>query len=198
MLKQKWLFQFTTKEKGIVTVKNCKKRRSFSQKCLEKLRPDFCTKCVSFYLDGVSFTHKYNPTKDAKSSGSNSWQKRNEGLSITAKGKEEGAGGRTTHFFVGISYTKGVVLWEQHFAKISGPLFANIARKTFPDALAQSFNSKNKLNLEDGDPSQNSKVTQNAFDEIGCKIYPIPARSADLKPIENMFSIVRRQLKQKQ
>ena len=46
-----------------------------------------------------------------------------------------------------------------------------------------------------GDPSQNSKVAQNAFDEIGCKIFSIPARSADLNPNEIIFNIVRRQLK---
>ena len=88
MLKHKWLLQFTTKEKGIATAKDCKKRRTFSQKCLQKLTPDFWTKCVSFYLDGVGFTHKYKPMEDAKSSGSHDWPKHNEGLSITAKGKK--------------------------------------------------------------------------------------------------------------
>ena len=52
--------------------------------------------------------------------------------------------GRTAHFFVRISYTKGVVLCEQYFEKINRSLFANIARKTFPDALAQSLDPKNK------------------------------------------------------
>ena len=75
-------------------------------------------------------------------------------------------------------------------------MFANITRKTFPDALAQSVNAKNKSILQDGDPSQNSKVAQNAFDAIGCKIFSILERSADLNPIENMFNIVRRQLKE--
>ena len=43
---------------------------------------------MSFYLDGVGFTHKYKPMEDAKSSGSHDWPKHNEGLSITAKGKK--------------------------------------------------------------------------------------------------------------
>ena len=34
--------------------------------------------------------------------------------------------------------------------------------------------------------------TANVFDEIGRKIFSNPARSADLKPIESMFSIARR------
>ena len=95
-------------------------------------------------MDVVGFTHKYNPMEDAKSSGSHSWWKCNEGLSIIAKGKKEGMDGRTAHFFVRISYTKGVVLCEQYFEKINRSLFANIARKTFPDALAQSLDPKNK------------------------------------------------------
>ena len=71
-----------------------------------------------------------------------------------------------SYFFVGVSYTKGVVLCEQYFEKINGPLFGNIARKTFPDALARSVKPKNKLILQDGDPSQNSKVARNSLDEI--------------------------------
>ena len=132
--------------------------------------------------------------EEAKSSGSHVWWKRNEGLSVT--GKKEGTGAWTAHFFVGVSYTKGVVLCEQYFEKINGPLFGNIARKTFPDALAQSVKPKNKLILQDGDPSQNSKVARNSLDETSCKIFSIPARSADLNSIENMFNIVRRQLKE--
>ena len=172
------------------------KKEKFSQKCLKKLRPDFWTKCVSFYLDGVGFAHKYNPMEEAKSSGSHGWWKRNEGLSITAKGKKEGTGAWTAHFFVGVSYTKGVILCEQYFEKINDPLFANVAKKAFPDALAQSVNPKNKLILQDGGPSQNSKVAQNALDETWCKIFSIPERSADLNSIGNMFNIIRRQLKE--
>ena len=156
-LKKNGYLNLPLRKKGIVIAKDCKKRRSFSQKCLKKLRPDIWTKCVSFYLDSVGFTDKCNPMEYAKSVGPQGCRKRNEGLSITAKDKKEGMDGRTAHFFVGISYTKGVVLCEQYFEKINGPLFANISRKTFPDALAQSVNPKNKLILQDGDPSQNSK-----------------------------------------
>ena len=63
-------FNSSLRKKGIVTAKDCKNRRSFSQKCLKNVKPDFCTKCVSFYLDGVGFTHKHNLVEDAKSSES--------------------------------------------------------------------------------------------------------------------------------
>ena len=38
--------------------------------------------------------------------------------------------------------------------------------------------------------------TANVFDEIGRKNFSNTARSADLKPIENMFNIARRKLKE--
>ena len=40
------------------------------------------------------------------------------------------------------------------------------------------------------------KVSQNAFDEIGCKSFSVPTRSTALNPTENMLNIVRRQLKE--
>ena len=52
------------------------------------------------------------------------------------------------------------------------------------------------LGLQDGDPRQNSKVAKAAWEKIGCEMFGIPARSPDLNPIENIFHIVRKQLKQ--
>ena len=66
--------------------------------------------------------------------------------------------GRTAFFFVGISYTKGVDLCQQYFEKIKEPLLANIVRNTFPDALAHSVNPKNKLILQDRNPSQSRRI----------------------------------------
>jgi len=50
--------------------------------------------------------------------------------------------------------------------------------------------------LQDGDPRQNSKAARLSWERLGCKMFGIPARSADLNPIENMFNNVRKQLKQ--
>ena len=66
----------------------------------------------------------------------------------------------------------------------------------FPDTFKRSANPKKKLFLQDGDPSQNSKKACIAFDAIGCSVFEIPARSPDLNPIENIFNIVREQLKE--
>jgi len=49
--------------------------------------------------------------------------------------------------------------------------------------------------LQDRDPRQNSKAAQKSWKELGCTMFSITARSPDLNPIENMFHIVRRQLK---
>ena len=50
--------------------------------------------------------------------------------------------------------------------------------------------------LQDGDPRQNSKVARVAWTRLGCEMFGIPARSPDLNPIENIFHIVRRQLRE--
>ena len=55
-------------------------------------------------------------------------------------------------------------------------------------------NQRVKLFLHDGDPSQNSAKEQEALDEIGCRLSKIPARSPDLKPIENIFLFIESQL----
>ena len=55
-------------------------------------------------------------------------------------------------------------------------------------------NQKGKLFSQDGDPRQNSKSAQKAFDHVGYSLFAIPARSPDINPIENMFNLVRKQL----
>ena len=59
--------------------------------------PDFWKSEISFYLDGVSFVHKYNPKSGAASNGARVWRKRQEGLDFTAKGCKDLAGGRRLH-----------------------------------------------------------------------------------------------------
>ena len=50
--------------------------------------PDFYVNHISFYLDGVSFIHKFNPMKDACQTESRVWRKLGEGLQLTAKGSK--------------------------------------------------------------------------------------------------------------
>ena len=64
---------------------------------------------ISFYLDGVSFVHKYNPQSGAASNRARVWRKKEEGLHVTAKGCKQLAGGRGVHLIVAIAYSKGAI-----------------------------------------------------------------------------------------
>ena len=48
--------------------------------------------------------------------------------------------------------------------------------------------------LQDGDPSQNSKLSKQALKSIDTTKFDIPPRSPDLNPIENVFNYVKQQL----
>ena len=124
------------------------------------------------------------------------WRQRNEGFDplCTAKGSHTGSGGRIAHFIVAISFNKGVILCEQYFGKISGEMFADFIHKHFKEAFKKSNNPKDKLFLQDGDTSQNSRKVNNAMYKVGAKKFSIPARSPDMNPIENVFNYVRTKL----
>ena len=70
----------------------------------------------AFYLDGVSFIHKYNPCDQASSPRGKIWRKPQEGLApgCTAKGSNCRSGGCLAKYFVAISYGKSVILCEQY------------------------------------------------------------------------------------
>ena len=85
-----------------------------------------------------------------------------------------------------ISFNKRVILREQYFAKISGEMFAHFVHKHFKEAFEKSNNPKDKLYLQDGDPSQNSRKVNNVMYKVGAKKFSIPVRSPDMNPIENV------------
>ena len=92
------------------------------------------------------------------------------------------------------SYGKGVVLCEQYLELLNDENFSNFVRKCFPAAFKKSANPKGMLFLQDGDPTQNSRKAKKAFDDVGCRMFSIPARSPDKNPIQNMFNNVRKKL----
>ena len=57
-------------------------------------------------------------------------------------------------------------------------------------------NPKEKLFLQDGDPSQNRCKARSAWDKIEARKISIPARIPDLNPIENIFHIVKKKFHQ--
>ena len=50
--------------------------------------------------------------------------------------------------------------------------------------------------LQDGDPKQVSAKVKKAVYDLGYIFFPIPARSPDLNPIDNVFHIVLKRLKE--
>ena len=88
----------------------CRKAKRFS-----KLNEDFWTNEVSFYLDGVSFIHKFNPMRTATTTGmARVWRKKGEGLMLTGKGSKDLPDRRRVHVMVAIAHGKGVILAEPY------------------------------------------------------------------------------------
>ena len=68
-------------------------------------------------------------------------------------------------------------------------MFADFIHKHFKEAFEKSNNPKEKLFLQNGDPSrQNSRKVNNAMNKMGPQKFSIPAQSLDLHPIENVFN----------
>ena len=147
------------------------------------------------YVDGVGFEYKSNPYEHAKSLGAREWRMEGEGLNIncTAKGAKEGK--TNCQFMVGMTFREGVVLCVPLTRCISGEYFAQIMKNDVKDALVRS-KKKSKRILQDGDPSQNSKKAKDELFHQNIRLFPIPARSPDLNPIENLFNQVRRKIKE--
>ena len=175
---------------GTVSKVDEEKRLKFAQKS-DKLPPTFWSEGISFYLDGTGWVHKTNPSQYARTLRTRTWKKRGESLhrECTSKGKKEGVGGKMAKFMVAIAHNKGVIKCY-HYDSINGEVFASFIKEHFPAMFQNSSNPKGKLFLQDGDPSQNSKLAMDAMDAVGCRLFKIPPRSADLNPIENTFHLI--------
>lgn len=184
-----------SRKKGLLTPADKRKRVCYARQSL-KLPKNFWRDQIVFYFDGVSFAHKYNPYAEARSTSSMTWRQPNEGLQRTTKGRKEGSGGKMACFYVAISYNHGVVLCQQyHWPVVTGERFAKFVRNAFPKTFERCGVSPAGTKwVQDGDPRQISAVSRRAWEKLGCEMFPIPARSPDLNPIENMFHLVRKQL----
>ena len=186
------------RKKGQLTQHDCGKRLLFAKNIRkQQLPPTFWTTGIGFYVDGVSFVHKSNPSAHAKSARTRSWRKASEGLSVhcTGKAKKEGTGGSVAKFMVSIAYGKGVIGVQQYYGSINGEKYASIVRTHFPQLLASGTNPKGGYFIQDNDPSQNSRAARDAMKEVKAYQFSIPARSPDLNPIENMFHLVSKRIR---
>ena len=74
------------------------------------------------------------------------WRERSEGLTMTAKGNKERIA--NANFMVGISYNKGVVLYESYTGSISGDEIARMVKKSFlGEHLENQFPLRRKESL---------------------------------------------------
>ena len=123
-------YYFSARSKGILSNNDKKVRLQFARNMKQELirNPDFWKNEISFYLDGVSFVHKYNPKSAAAVNRARAWRKREEGLQVTAKGCKDLAGGRRLHVIVAIAYGKGVILKVQ-YEKMTSEFFATFIRE---------------------------------------------------------------------
>ena len=74
-------------------------------------------------------------------------------------------------------------------------MFSEFVREHFPELFQRGNNNRGKLFIQDGDPSQNSRLFQDVFDSIPCCIFKIPPRSPDLNPIDNFFHLESQRLR---
>ena len=147
---------------------------------------------ICFYLEGVSFYHKYNPLDDARAPKDKIWRERKEGLSVTAKESHVGSGGRVVQMIVANSYGKGVIYCEQ-YEKLDGNYYADFIRRNFQNTFQKSGKCS-KLFVQDNCPILNCAKARKALKEVGGKLFPIPKRSGNLYPIENVFNVVKDEL----
>ena len=86
---------YQRRKKGLLTEKDRKNRTKFARnaKVFQTRNSHFWEDEVAFYLDGVSFVHKFNPMGSSPGK-CKVWRKKGEGLMFTGRGSNELAGGR--------------------------------------------------------------------------------------------------------
>ena len=95
---------------------------------------------------------------------------------------------------VAIPHGKGVIKCHNYNGNINAETFADFMKENLPEMSKTRNNTKGRLFLQDGDPSQNSRMAQDAIDTIPYRLFKIPSRSPDLNPIANVFHLVDNQL----
>ena len=183
------------RRKGILTLADHESRLKFARGIRREYSSSLWTEQVAFYLDGVSFVHKYKPADQARSTQGRIWRKPGEGLSIgcKTKGSHCGSGGRMAKFMVAITYREGVVLCEQ-YDKLNARYFKDLVEREFGNMFKRANKGNSKLWIQDGDPSQNSALAHSPWLALGAALLSIPPRSPDLNPIENFFKLVKDRL----
>lgn len=190
-LNKQGYFCLQARKKGLMTQKDLKNRSHFARKMRKDYTEDVWTQEIAFYLDGTGFAYKTNPLDQALAPRTRVWRKRSEGLDFrcTAKGQKTGSGGKVLKLMVAITYDKGVILCKP-YEKLNGANFAQFIDDNFEQMFLDADKGAKRLWIQDGDPSQNSAIANDAMKRVHCELIKIPPRSPDLNPIENIFKLV--------
>jgi len=171
------------KPKGVLTHQDKKLRLAFAKAMLKKPAGFWCRE-VCFYMDGVGFSHCYNPLHTAAAPRGRVWMRQDEGLLLTGKGRREGTTGNVLKFMVALSYGKGIVVCEP-YERLCGAWYAAFVRRCFPQAFLLSQKTQSRVFVQDNDASQQSSPAIRALAAVRAQQLFIPARSPDFNPIEN-------------
>ena len=188
-------FKYThSGKKEVLSRRDLEVRLKFAKQVRKRLNPSVWTTGVSFYLDGVGFTHKYNP-HTTNHWHQECWLGENPQMVLaTSKGSHEGSRGRTAHFIVAIAYNKGVILAEQYESNLNGKNFADFVHEQFPTVFENSCNKKVSSFCRMAIQVKIAKKQKKQLLQLAHKNLLSRARSPDLNAIENVFHNVKRQL----
>ena len=190
-------YKFTQcRKKGQLVKPDLTKRLRWARRCA-KLPASTWTTGISFYLDGTSWAHKTNPSRNTRTGRTRTWKRPKESLTLhcTAKGKKEGVGGKIAKFMVAIAHGRGVIGCHHYTGPMDGLAFAEMIDETFPLWHASTVDTTQRNFLQDGDPAQNSAVARDSWEQLQFELFSIPPRSPDLNPIENIFHLIGNKLK---
>ena len=88
---------------------------------------------------------------------------------------------------VAISSKKGVIYCEQ-YEKLDGNYYADFICRNFLN-MFQKGGKCSKLFIQDNCPILNCAKARKALKEAGGELFPIPKRSGDLNPIEDVLHV---------
>ena len=92
-------------------------------------------------MECPSFTYSLSTAEQPKV---RVWRRQSQGLTVTAKGSKDLAGGKRLHVLAAISYGKGDVLRET-YETMKGSFFATFVREKFPRCFVRAGRGKLRL-----------------------------------------------------
>ena len=94
-------------------------------------------------------------------------------------------------------YNRGFIKCHHYTGSIDGETWKAFTEEHFPLMFQNLPNAKGKLFSQNGDPSQNSTLTKEAMDTVGCQLLKISPRSTDLNPVGNVLNNIRTKISKK-